>query len=183
MSLLAFPPPTKEEVYESVPHPRALYCRKENAWILLLTRSSLKLPPFVDGYNERHPNTILPDSSRRQPLSDCAYEEGSRSRRNFTHHYHFYPSAVSSLSLDPPFPKSASLPDDNMAHRSSFDSEALLDIYICCQCPIYVLCSHLIPGVIPVKQLEDFARERSEHPLPNQTGSDAAIQAFDTTLK
>lgn len=177
-SSLPCPPPTEKEVYESIPHPRALYCQKVNAWILLLTQSSLELPPFADGYNERHPNTTLPDSSRRRSVSDCAY-----GGPDFTHHYHFYPSAISSLSLDPPFPQSPSFPDDNIARRSSFDSEVLLDIYVCCQCHVYVLCSRLIPGVIPVKYLEDFARERSEHPLPNQTGSDAAVRAFDTTLK
>ncbi|GJJ13561.1 hypothetical protein Clacol_007816 [Clathrus columnatus] len=115
------PPPTKEEVYETVPHPRALYCRKEND------------PPF--------------------PQMDVS--SGDAANEN----------------------------DMEGVQRASIDSEVLLDIYICCQCSVYVLCSGLIPGVIPVKHLEQLVQERSEHPAVGQTGPDAAIQAFDTTLK
>lgn len=188
-SSLTFTPPTREEVYESVPHPRALYCRKENGWILLLTRSSAKLPPLVGGYQERHPNLVFPDPAKRSSSLACGSHNGASYPRDFTHHYHFYPAAVSSRSLDPPFPKADATPSSDSVDEAETEptqhvsSEILLDLYVCCQCSIYVLCSGLIPGVLFADQLNALVRERSEHPLLGQTGSEAVIQACDTILK
>lgn len=187
-SSLTFTPPTREEVYESVPHPRALYCRKENGWILLLTRFSAKLPPLVEGYQTRYPNLNFPDPAKRSSSFTCGSQTGAGYTHNLTHHYHFYPAAVSSCSLDPPFPKTDITSPSDSANESQTERhvsspEVLLDLYVCCQCTIYVLCSGLIPGVLSADQINALVRERSEHPMVGQTGSDAVIQACDTILK
>lgn len=202
-----FHPPTSEEVHEAVPHPNALYCRKENGWILLLRRSSSELPPLAASFQKAHPGVLFPHSSRRKMNNSClnGIGEDLSSRPNLTHHFHCYPAAVSSLSLNPSFSKASweervpllpghlqPIPEEGENQMEGIepttlhvdDAEGiLLHLYVCCQCSVYVLCSDLIPGIVPARHFDDLARERADNPMPGQSGSDAAIVALDTTMK
>ena len=208
-SQLPFHSPTSEEVREAVPHPNALYCRKENGWILLLRRSASELPPLAVSFQEAHPGVLFPHPSRRKMTNSCLDEIGENpsSHANLTHHFHCYPAAVSSLSLNPSFDKASSAKQECVpqlpSHLQSIQEEEedqmegiesttahqddaegiLLSLYVCCQCSVYVMCSDLIPGIVPVRHLEDLVRERADNPMPGQSGSDAAIVALDTTIK
>ena len=58
----------------------------------------------------------------------------------------------------------------------------LLDLYLCCQCSLYVVCSDVIPGVIPARYIEDFVSEKSQHPPVGKTAEQAVHQAWETVL-
>ncbi|KAF8529679.1 hypothetical protein BU17DRAFT_79749 [Hysterangium stoloniferum] len=186
-----FRPPSREEVHESVPHPNALYCRKENGWILFLARKSSNLPPLAQSFLDKHPGVLFPNPALRQATRSCTTNNPYDVQKNLTHHYHCYPASVSSLSLNPPFSPSWKTQDqfgrleaaDQMEGvEQTGEDDILLDLYVCCQCSMFVLCSDLIPGVIPAHHLDDLARERSEHPV-GLSRADAVIQAIDTTIK
>ncbi|KAF8581701.1 cysteine proteinase [Ramaria rubella] len=198
-----FQPPTRDEVLESVPHPNALYCRKENGWILLLVRSTPKLPPLAPSFRASHPDVRFSNEIRRGTSDSCLDENGDRpfGLANLTHHYHCYPSAVSSRSLNPPFahaqwhstPQTAPEADailpaeenDKMEgiEPTTQPEDVLLSMYVCCQCSVSVLCSDVIPGIVPARFLEELVQERAANPTPGQSGADAAIHALDTTIK
>ena len=194
----SFQIPTNEEVHEAVPHPNALYCRKENGWILLLRRSASKLPPLAPSFDKAHPDVLFPAQDRRLMTDSCLDDKDAQpfGQMNLTHHFHIYPRAVSSLSLSPPFEpagwdthgKDLQPEDDKMEGVEAMASEdrsdgLLLDLYVCCQCSVFVMCSALIPGIIPSEHLNEFVRERAGNPMPGQTGHDSAILALDTTMK
>jgi ubiquitin carboxyl-terminal hydrolase 25/28 len=58
----------------------------------------------------------------------------------------------------------------------------LLDLYVCCQCSFYVIASGVIPGVVPVKLLEDLVKNKMENPPPDKTGELAALITLETIL-
>ncbi|KAF8531532.1 hypothetical protein JB92DRAFT_2691869 [Gautieria morchelliformis] len=201
-----FHPPTPDQVHEAVPHPNALYCRRDNGWILFLRRFSSELPPLAASFQETSPGVLFPHTFRHKNTTCLDETDGNPFRSvNLTHHFHCYPKAVSSLSLNPafdyaPWEKKEDVPshlqsiqeeeeEDQMegiestAANESAAEGALLDLYVCCQCSVYVVCSDLIPGIVPARHLEELVRERAENPIPGQSGSDAAIVALDTTMK
>ena len=200
--------PTIEEVHEAVPHPNAMYCRKENGWILFVRRSTSELPPLATSFQMAHPGVLFPHPYRRKVTNSCVDETGENpsSRANLTHHFHCYPGAVSSHSLNPPFDnppweslahvthlpshlQSVQEEEDKMegiepATSNGVDTEGvLLDLYVCCQCSVYVVCSHLIPGIVPARYFEELVQERADNPMPGQSKHDAPIIALDTTMK
>jgi ubiquitin carboxyl-terminal hydrolase 25/28 len=59
----------------------------------------------------------------------------------------------------------------------------LLDLYVCCQCSFYVIASDVIPGVVPVKMLEDLVKNKVENPPPDKSGELAAFITLETMLK
>ena len=203
-----FQAPTHEEVHEAVPHPNALYCRKENGWVLFLRRSASELPPLATSFQKAHPGVLFPHQPQRKLANSCLDETGENpfSQVNFTHHFHCYPGAVSSRSLNPPFAnaswekaENSTLPSTSLQSIQEDedkmegiepttvtrvdDEGVLLDLYVCCQCSVYVVCSHLIPGIVPARHFDELVQERAENPIPGQLGSDAAIIALDTTMK
>lgn len=58
----------------------------------------------------------------------------------------------------------------------------LLDLYVCCQCSFYVIASDVIPGVIPVKLIEDLVKNKIENPPPDKSGELAALITLETIL-
>jgi ubiquitin carboxyl-terminal hydrolase 25/28 len=64
--------------------------------------------------------------------------------------------------------------DEGEGHR--------LDLYVCCQCSFYVIASDVIPGVVPVKLLEDLVKNKIENPPPEKSGELAALIALETIL-
>ena len=58
----------------------------------------------------------------------------------------------------------------------------LLDLYICCQCSFYVIASDVIPGVVPVKLIEDLVKNKIENPPPDKSGEVAALITLETIL-
>ena len=58
----------------------------------------------------------------------------------------------------------------------------MLDLYLCCQCSTYCLVSQVIPGVIPLRCLEEFNKDKVEHPPPGKTGELALITGWETVL-
>ena len=128
---------------------------------------------------------------------------------NVTHHFHAYERAVDARHLTHPFNASeweheerSKLRHRRMTLRGSDlttataeleqavddarkeeDSEGvLLDLYVCCQCSFYVIASDVIPGVIPVKLLEDLVKNKVENPPLDKSGELAALIAFEMIL-
>ena len=64
--------------------------------------------------------------------------------------------------------------------REEEENRDVLDLYVCCQCILYVLVSDVIPGVFPVKYMEDFYRERYDNPPPGSTGEQSVYMAWET---
>lgn len=58
----------------------------------------------------------------------------------------------------------------------------LLDLYICCQCSVYCLVSQVIPGVLPIRVLDEFVKDKQEHPPPGKTPEVAVVTALETII-
>jgi len=59
----------------------------------------------------------------------------------------------------------------------------LLDLYVCCQCSFYVISSDVIPGVVPVKLIEDLVKSKMENPPLDKCGEFAVLITLETILK
>lgn len=194
------PPPTAEELRTAVPHPNAYYCKEHNGWVLLSWCSSSVLPPISPSFKPEYP---FPDQSRRKLISSCTSdEEQSLGKTNMTHHFHRYAKAVDASKLTTPFKRSEweaqalrkqqrrkmtlhldeDKPDSNASTSSDSAEPDLLDLYICCQCSVYCLVSQVIPGVLPIRVLEEFVKDKYEHPPPGKTGDLTVVTGFETII-
>ncbi|KIJ53984.1 hypothetical protein M422DRAFT_42272 [Sphaerobolus stellatus SS14] len=186
----SLPPISSAEVNESVPNAYAYYCRKENGWILLRTHQSHTLPTLAPEFLAKHPDIVFPRPQLRS-ARNCAFKDEYGFSSNLTHHYHHYPKAISSALLNyrrAPWEIDSSTEEedgDRMEGIEEADSKdaILLDLFVCCQCHVYVVCSDIIPGIIPAHYLEEFVRNKMASPLPGQTGADAALVGLDTMIK
>jgi ubiquitin carboxyl-terminal hydrolase 25/28 len=196
--------PTAEDVHTAVPHPNAYYCRKHNGWVLLIWKSSSVNPPLARSFTG-----TLPDQSRRRSTNSCVSDgEQTMGPVNVTHHFHAYERAVDARRLTHPFNASeweheerSKLRHRKMTLRGSDptaeatelgqaadevereDEEGdLLDLYVCCQCSFYVVASNVIPGVVPVKLLEDLIKNKVENPPPDKSGELTALITLEMIL-
>ncbi|KAI0275431.1 hypothetical protein BC834DRAFT_815748 [Gloeopeniophorella convolvens] len=197
--------PTAEEVRTAVPHPNAYYCRKHNGWVLLIWKSSSVNPPLARSFKG-----TLPDHTRRRQTTSCVGDdEQPFGPSNVTHHFHAYERAVDARLLTHPFQPSEweraersklrrrkmtlrlddsatvlehATQDDAMDVEAEEEEGELLDLYVCCQCSFYVLASDVIPGVIPVKLLEDLVKNKTENPPLDKTGELAALITLEMIL-
>ncbi|TFK56339.1 cysteine proteinase [Heliocybe sulcata] len=205
-----FVAPSAEEVRTAVPHPNSYYCRRFNGWVLVLWRSSTVVPSIdVKAFIElsQECDIQLPDQERRKRTASCVGQENPLGGpANKTHHFHRYPRVVSALELNPPLRRQqwelaaqkkharrrmtvqgdfASSVSD---HKMEMDEEEpgkddLLDLYMCCQCSVYVIGSpEVIPGVIPIKWLEEFVRDRKENPSPERNGDATVVGGLETVI-
>ena len=127
---------------------------------------------------------------------------------NVTHHFHAYERAVDARRLTHPFNASEWEHEERSKHRHrkltlrgsdpatatteleravdeverQDDEGNLLDLHVCCQCSFYVVASHVIPGVVPVKLLEDLVKNKTENPPPDKSGELAALITLETIL-
>jgi ubiquitin carboxyl-terminal hydrolase 25/28 len=63
------------------------------------------------------------------------------------------------------------------------DSEGkLLDLYVCCQCSLYVVASGVIPGVIPRKHFAEFVHGKRSNPIVGKTGELSVVLSLETLL-
>jgi ubiquitin carboxyl-terminal hydrolase 25/28 len=200
--------PTAEEVRTAVPHPNAYYCRKHNGWVLLIWKSSSVIPPLARSFN----GTLPDQSRRRSTNSCVSDGEQTMGPANVTHHFHAYERAVDARRLTHPFNASEWEHEERskLRHRrmtlrgsdpitatteleqavdevrkevESEDGEGdLLDLYVCCQCSFYVIASDVIPGVIPVKLLEDLVKNKMENPPLDKSGELAALISLEMIL-
>ena len=201
--------PTAEEVHTAVPHPNAYYCRKHNGWVLLIWKSSSINPSFSRSFK----GTLPDPSRRRSTNSCIGDGEQPLGPANITHHFHAYERAVNARRLTHPFNASQweneersklrhrkmTLRGDDPATvmsaleqvaedaRMDVDHEEsegdLLDLYVCCQCSFYVIASDVIPGVVPVKMLEDLVKNKMENPPPDKSGEVAAFISLEMILR
>jgi ubiquitin carboxyl-terminal hydrolase 25 len=58
----------------------------------------------------------------------------------------------------------------------------LLDLYLCCQCSVYCLVSQVIPGVVPIRVLDDFVKDKLDHPQPGRTPEVAVVTGLETII-
>lgn len=59
----------------------------------------------------------------------------------------------------------------------------LLDLYVCCQCSVYCLVSReVIPGVVPLRRVEEFVKDKSENPPVGKTGPIAVVSGWETII-
>jgi ubiquitin carboxyl-terminal hydrolase 25 len=202
-------PPTAEEVRIAVPHPNAYYCRKHNGWVLLIWKSSTINPPFSRSFKGILPDP----GRRRLTNSCIGDGEQPLGPDNITHHFHAYERAVDAHRLPHPFnasqweteersklryrkmtlrgndPASVMSAMEQVAEDTRMDVDQeegegdLLDLYVCCQCSFYVVSSDVIPGVVPVKLIEDLVKSKMENPPPDKCGEFAVLITLETILK
>ncbi|KAF9245638.1 hypothetical protein BU15DRAFT_85365 [Melanogaster broomeanus] len=202
----SFQPPSVDDLTYSIPHPNAYYCRKHNGWVLLQWKSSSMLPPLAKSFVP-DPETPFPDLTRRKRTNSCVGEgEQLFGQVNMTHHFHRYEKAVDALKLDPAFRRSewgistlkkqrrrkvtslnldtVSLNDksDGVMEEDPEEEGDLLDLYVCCQCSLYCIVSDVIPGVIPVKYIEEFTRDRGDDPAPGRKREESVVSGLETFL-
>lgn len=79
--------------------------------------------------------------------------------------------------------QSQKMDEDRQENNEEDEEGDLLDLYICCQCSTICTASGLIPGVIPQKYVENFSKDRSDHPPPGRTGQVAVAIAWETVIK
>ncbi|KAH9019093.1 hypothetical protein EDB84DRAFT_1625466 [Lactarius hengduanensis] len=200
--------PTADEARTAVPHPNAYYCRKHNGWVLLIWKSSSVNPPLARSFT----GTLPDQSRRRSTNSCVSDGEQPMGPANVTHHFHAYERAVDARRLTHPFNASEweheersklrhrkmtlrgddtttatteleQAVDDARMEVERDDGEGdLLDLYVCCQCSFYVIASDVIPGVVPVKLLEDLVKNRVENPPLDKSGELAALITLETIL-
>ena len=192
--------PSASEVRRSIPHPNAYYCPKHNGWVLLHREHSAWSPPLSKHYD----GPPLPNITRRSRVHSCLVAQPlSAPRPNETHHFHYYKAAMDGSKIARPFNRAdwenlsrteprqqgtdpinhSSL--DTPHHDSNYPREAednLLDLFICCQCTVYIVVSDIIPGVIPCEAFEAFVREKLHHPQAGKTPAMSLITAIDTVL-
>ena len=123
---------------------------------------------------------------------------------NKTHHFHRYQNAIDSRKLTPPFLRDpwevspekqrrrggAILPDDfdpkqlkeDDLEDNDEEEGRLFDLYICCQCQLYVVASGLIPGIIPRDTWAQFLEDKMSNPPPGTLPKQSAHQAVETIL-
>ncbi|KAI0045879.1 cysteine proteinase [Auriscalpium vulgare] len=202
-------PPTAEEVRTAIPHPNAYYCRKHNGWVLLIWKASSVAPPLARSFQEAHPHASLPSQTRRKRTHSCI-ADGTQSfgPTNRTHHFHVYERAVDARRVSPPFRRSEWEPAEQEKQRNKRttlgpdesgpsvqladameevqeeeEEGDLLDLYVCCQCSFYALASpDVIPGVLPVKYIEELVKDKTENPIVGKTGEATALTALETIL-
>jgi len=143
--------------------------------------------------------------------TSCVSESEALGPTNVTHHFHAYERAVDARLLTHPFIASEweneerskfrhrkmtlqgsdmtgelELAVDNArmeVNQEDGDGEGdLLDLYVCCQCSFYVITSGVIPGVVPVKLLEDLVKNKVENPPLDKSGELSALITFETIL-
>ncbi|KAL1708102.1 hypothetical protein EV121DRAFT_255015 [Schizophyllum commune] len=193
---------SEEEVRMAVPHPNAYYCPRENGWVILLWKNSSVAPPLARSFKSDHP---LPHQDRRRTTTDCVAEKKEMFEpMNKTHHFHRYQNAIDSRKLTPPFlldpwevsPEKqrrrggAILPDDfdpkklkeDDLEDSDEEEGRLFDLYICCQCQLYVVASGLIPGIISRDTWAQFLEDKMANPPPGTLPKQSAHQAVETIL-
>lgn len=203
----AFEPPSIDDLIHAVPHPHAYFCRKHNGWVLLQWKSSSMLPPLAKSF-VLDTNTSFPDLARRKRTGSCVGDtEQSFTPTNKTHHFHRYERAVNAHKLDPAFRRAGwekanekkearrkitsfnldEISIDQMpevdVHENEEEEGDLLDLYVCCQCSVYCIASCVIPGVIPIKYLEDYIRDRSENPPPTKSREESVMLGLETFLR
>ena len=205
------PPPTPDDVRTAVPHPNAYYCTKDNGWVLLLWKSSSVFPPLARSFRQSA-HLPFPDQSRRKRTGSCIGEdEQPFGQVNRTHHFHVYQKAVDAHDLNPPFyrndwekaAKVKHMRRTKTIHMEGYDSQKLqtladekmeedlleeeegdlLDLYVCCQCSFYCVASSVIPGVVSRRILDDFLRDKREHPPIGKSKEVAVYSALETILK
>ena len=196
------PPPSADEIRTAIPHPNAYYCKEHNGWVLLYWCSSTVLPPIVPSYRSEYP---LPDQARRKRTTSCVSDaENVTSQTNRTHHFHKYAAAVDARTLNIPFKRSewesevrqkrrnrsVTLRIEENEGETSTQGEKveepegdLLDLYVCCQCSVYCLVSqHVIPGVIPLRKVEEFVKDKTENPPVGKSSTVAVISGWETII-
>ena len=91
-------------------------------------------------------------------------------------------------SLDPTLVENAvegdpqSLDTAEAITRSMEEEEnaVLLDLYVCCQCSLYVTVSKIIPGVIPNKLVESLTIDKCSSPRVGRSGAETVLLAWET---
>ncbi|KZT22681.1 cysteine proteinase [Neolentinus lepideus HHB14362 ss-1] len=176
-------------------------------WRQSLVVPQLSMKSFVELVQER--GVKLPDQERRKMTGSCVGEENplSGGPANKTHHFHHYPRVVNAQELNPPFrrrdweqlvqkkllrrrmtvqgdfniadPASVDkMDDESLANEPEGD---LLDLYMCCQCSVYCVVSpEVIPGVIPLKWIDEFVRDRRENPMLNGNADATVVGGLET---
>ncbi|KAI0686832.1 cysteine proteinase [Cytidiella melzeri] len=196
------PSPSADEIRTAIPHPNAYYCKEHNGWVLLSWCSSTVLPPIIPSYRFERP---LPDQARRKRTVSCVGSEDQVvNQANRTHHFHKYSAAVDARTLNIPFKRSeweaearqkkrnrsVTLRIEGDEGETSTQGEKndepegdLLDIYVCCQCSVYCLVSrHVIPGVIPLRKVEEFVKDKVENPPVGKNSATAVVSGWETII-
>lgn len=188
-------PPSEEEIRHAIPHANAYYCKKENGWVLLswAHKPTSQLPPLSKSFSlalassqnnleETDNPCFLPDPEGRKKPHFCGLPPGEPSmddRASMTHHFHAYKDAVDASKMNTPYHRSSW-----EAHDATEDSNEgeLLDLYVCCQCPFYLVESKVIPGVIPNDLLQALLQDKLDNPPVGKTGPAAVATALETMM-
>jgi ubiquitin carboxyl-terminal hydrolase 25 len=202
-----FEPPSSDDIANAVPHPNAYYWPKHNGWILLIWKSSPMLPPLAKSFVP-DPCNPFPDLMHRKQTSSCiGAVEQPFGQVNKPHHFHYYQKAVDLQKLDPALRRVRWEINDQKKERrrkiTSLDLDTfsidqistddldkemdegegdLLNLYVCCQCSVCYIISNVIPGVIPIRFMDEFTRERGDNPPPNRNRGESVVAGLETFL-
>ncbi|KAH0837895.1 hypothetical protein J3R83DRAFT_6125 [Lanmaoa asiatica] len=183
----SFQPPSVDDLTYSIPHPNAYYCRKHNGWVLLQWKSSTMMPPLANSFVP-DPETPFPDLARRKRTTSCVGEgEQPFGPVNLTHHFHRYEKAVDALKLDPAFRRSEweiSVQKKQKRRKvTSLNLDAIsLDKMSDDAMEDPAPEEQVIPGVIPVKYIEEFTRERWNNPALGRNREESVVSGLETFL-
>ncbi|KAL0565497.1 ubiquitin-specific protease ubp2 [Marasmius crinis-equi] len=198
------PPPTAEDVRTAVPHANSYYCPKENGWVILSWRGSSVVPPLAQSFlRSGHPYP-LPDQERRRRTNSCLNHDNPFSTPpNRTHHFHKYPKAVDGLKFTPPIRRNEwemsetkqkrraavvtqEINLDELKTKADEEEEeeegVLLDLYMCCQCSVYIVASDTQPGVVPSGVWKAFIDEKMANPAVGSKPEHSVILGLETLL-
>ncbi|KAH8810303.1 hypothetical protein DL96DRAFT_533929 [Flagelloscypha sp. PMI_526] len=152
------PPPSDEEIYAAIPHPRAYYSPKHNSWILLSWGTSMEPPPLAPSFKQQHNVDAVFRREERRLLLNCTVFL----QLNHTHHFHKFPSAVDPARLDPPY-------EPDGPRGDSGPSALPLDLYVCCQCQVYLIASSFSQPFVPEFLWNAFLEEKRQLSSPETT--------------
>lgn len=193
------PPPSEAEIDRAIPHPYALYCPKDNGWILLHCDTFLQNPSLAHSF-ETSEHEPLPDLYQRILQANCFDK-----RDNKTHHFHRYERAVDARHIQPPYHVDEwetieTLKQKRRAGKvimDEFDLEKmkveeeeeeveeegkLLDLFICCQCSLVCVSSSVISGVIPLPIWNEFIQDKKNNPVAGKSPDLSVVVALETLL-
>ncbi|THH27938.1 hypothetical protein EUX98_g6252 [Antrodiella citrinella] len=192
-------PPTADEVRMAVPHANAYYCKEHNGWVILSWRSSSVLPPLAHSFK---PTLPFPEQTRRKRTQSCIGERAQPfGPENKTHHFHRYERAVDARTITTPYRRSdweeeeirkrrrrkMTLREegDDAPEKVQVEEEVegeLLDLYVCCQCSVHCVASQVIPGVVPVKFMDELTKDKQSHPALDRTPNATVMAAWETII-
>lgn len=187
--------PSAEAMAMATTHPRAYYAPAVHGWVVLQTLTTDKLK-LTEEDAKRLP------AAHRRAASSCVDSPGPGG--NLTHHFHRVERLLPPSSLDPPLhlpvwktssggrspkrrrtsPTADGPSKDTTPERSTEDGGEIprLDVWACCQCPVNVVVSAVLPTELPRDVVEEFEKDKVENPAAGKHGEETLMGVWETLV-